>query len=225
MTTHRDLALLHAEGLAKRFEREVWVLRDVSLTVGEGESVAITGPSGSGKTTLLHILAGLDRPDSGTVMLDGQDLVAATEAERARARRESIGIVFQDHHLLPQCSALDNTLLPALAGGAWRAPAAAVERARGLLVRPGLADRLDHRPAELSTGQRQRVAVARALVNRPRLLLADEPTGALDGSSSARLLELLAEVRERTALVLVTHSADVAARADRVLELRDGMLA
>src|SRR5262245_20917723 len=169
------------------------VLRDVGFTLEPGESLAVMGPSGSGKSTLLHILGTLDRPTSGTVRLAGQDPFALSEKELADFRNRHVGFVFQDHHLLPQCSVLENVLIPTLVArdgnaGAW---------ARELLGRVGLADRLDHRPAELSGGERQRVAIARALVRKPQLLLADEPTGNLDRRTAERVAELLLDLHRQ----------------------------
>ncbi len=201
------------------------VLRGVSLTVGAGDRLAVVGPSGSGKSTLLNIMGTLDRPTSGRVLLEGTDLAGLDEEALAEVRRRRIGFVFQLHHLLPQCTALENVLVPALAAER-RVPAEVEARARRLLERVGLADRMDHRPGQLSGGERQRVAVARALVNRPALLLADEPTGSLDRAASERLADLLLELNreEGVALVVVTHALDLARRMDRVMELRDGRL-
>ena len=200
------------------------VLRGVSLRMTTGQNAAILGPSGSGKSTLLHILGTLDRPTSGRLLLDGVDPSRLAEPELAAFRNHQIGFVFQDHHLLPQCSVLENVLLPAIANGA--ASNEAIARARLLIERVGLAERSDHRPAELSGGERQRTAVARALVNRPRLLLADEPTGNLDRSTALGIAELLVELeqQEQTMLVVVTHSLEVAARLARRYELDAGRL-
>jgi lipoprotein-releasing system ATP-binding protein len=199
------------------------VLRGVSFTLAPGESLAVMGPSGSGKSTLLHILGTLDRPTSGSVRLDGQDPFALPERGLADFRNRHVGFVFQDHHLLPQCSVLENVLLPTLVGGDR---AQAESWARQLLERVGLSDRLDHRPAELSGGERQRAAIARALIRRPPLLLADEPTGNLDRRSAEKVGELLLELhrQERNVLVVVTHSADLARRFPRRAEMGDGTL-
>jgi lipoprotein-releasing system ATP-binding protein len=199
------------------------VLRGVGLTLTPGEALAVMGPSGSGKSTLLHILGTLDRPTSGAIRLDGQDPFALPERALADFRNRHVGFVFQDHHLLPQCSVLENVLLPTLAGGdrtgaeAW---------ARELLERVGLSDRLAHRPAELSGGERQRAAIARALIRRPQLLLADEPTGNLDRRSAEKVGELLLDLhrQERNVLVVVTHSAELARRFPRCEEMLDGAL-
>lgn len=200
------------------------VLRGVSLAVAAGENVAILGPSGSGKSTLLYILGTLERPTGGTVTIDGSDPFALDEPALAKFRNTAIGFVFQDHHLLPQCSVLENVLVPTIANGA--AGKDAVERARALLDRVGLAHRLEHRPAELSGGERQRVAIARAMINRPRLLLADEPTGNLDRTTAAAVARLLLELprEEQTMLVVVTHSLELAGMMGRRYELDDGRL-
>ncbi len=201
------------------------VLNGVSLTIGEGETVAIVGPSGCGKSTLLNLLGALDRPDSGELRVAGQELTKLGPEELAAFRNTTVGFVFQLHHLLPQCTVLENVLVPSIVRkGADRA--ALRDRAKSLLDAVGLSHRLDHRPGQLSGGERQRAAVARALINAPKLLLADEPTGALDRASAERLAELLAGVREREkiTIVLVTHAPDLARRMGRVLELRDGKL-
>lgn len=200
------------------------VLRGVSLELSAGENIAVVGPSGSGKSTLLYIIGTLERPTSGGVKLDGQDPFALSEPELARFRNEKIGFVFQDHHLLPQLSVLENVLVPTLASNATSDEQ--VERANKLLDRVGLAGRLEHRPAELSGGERQRVALCRALIDRPRLVLADEPTGNLDRTTAASIGELLLELQqeEQTMLIVVTHSLELAARLNRQAELDDGRL-
>jgi len=202
------------------------VLRGVSLTVSDKESVAIVGPSGSGKSTLLNIIGTLDRPTSGRVLLAGRDLATLSDIELARIRSAEIGLIFQLHHLLPQCTVMENVLVPTLAGG----PACRAEqpsaRAKRLLDRVGLSHRLNHRPGQLSGGERQRVAVVRALINEPRLLLADEPTGALDRAAADNLADLLVELNgeEGVALIVITHAMDLARRMNRVLTLDDGAL-
>jgi lipoprotein-releasing system ATP-binding protein len=200
------------------------VLRGVSLKLDAGAAVAVMGPSGSGKSTLLHILGTLDRPTSGKVLLDGTDPFALPERELAAFRNARIGFVFQDHHLLPQCSVLENVLIPTLVSNTKSSETEAY--ARDLLKRVGLAERLDHRPAELSGGERQRVAVARALVLKPALLLADEPTGNLDRKSAHAIGELLLELhkQEQNVLVVVTHSAELAKLFPRRFEMNDGTL-
>jgi lipoprotein-releasing system ATP-binding protein len=204
----------------------VSVLKGVTLRIGQGESIVIVGPSGCGKSTLLNILGGLDHPTTGRVVFDGRNLAELADAELARIRSRQIGFVFQLHHLLPQCTALENVLVPTLAGRNDSSPGELRERAEALLARVGLQDRMSYRPGELSGGQRQRVAVARALINGPKLLLADEPTGSLDEGTSQSIADLLAEVnrKEGVALVVVTHSLSLAQRIGRVLELRGGTL-
>lgn len=219
------------------------VLNGVSLDVARGETLAIVGPSGSGKSTLLQIIGTLDRATSGDVLLDGKNLAALDDLQLAAVRREQIGFVFQAHYLLPQCTVLENVLVPTLAGSSRREEAqnqsainqslvtsAATEtvfaRAERLLKRVGLGERLHHRPGQLSGGERQRAAVVRALINRPQLLLADEPTGALDQTSATALGELLVELNqeEGVTLIVVTHAMDLAKRMSRVLELQSGKL-
>jgi lipoprotein-releasing system ATP-binding protein len=199
------------------------VLRDVSLDLGEGENLAVVGPSGSGKSTLLNVIGTLDTPTSGRVTLDGEDPAGLDEPALARFRSRNIGFVFQDHSLLPQCSVLENVLVPTIAVGTSRQ---AYERAESLVERVGLTDRLRHRPAELSGGERQRVALARALVNRPALVLADEPTGNLDRGTSQRVAELLLDLQrqEGSMLIVVTHSTRLAGQMTRTLELDEGRL-
>jgi lipoprotein-releasing system ATP-binding protein len=203
---------------------ELNVLVDASLELSRGESVAIVGPSGSGKSTLLAILGTLERPTSGTLELSGTAPFDLAEADLAAFRSRHIGFVFQDHHLLPQCTVLENVLVPLLADGA--AAVDDVRRAEQLIQRVGLAERANHRPAELSGGERQRAALARALIRNPTLLLADEPTGNLDRSTAAAMVELLLEVqREHNAiLVAVTHSAALAERMQRQYEIDGGRL-
>lgn len=209
-----------AEGAAP-----VSVLRDLSFEITAGESVAIIGPSGCGKSTLLNIIGTLDHPTSGSVWLDGQDLSRLDEQQLAAIRSRQIGFIFQSHHLLPQCSVLENVLVPTIADKR-SASAGAAERAEKLLKRVGLGERLHHRPGQLSGGERQRVAVVRALINQPKLLLADEPTGALDRNSAQGMAQLLVELNreEQVTLVLVTHALELARQMNRILELRDGQL-
>ncbi|MFN9743647.1 MAG: ABC transporter ATP-binding protein [Acidobacteriota bacterium] len=188
------------------------ILEDINLTLDRGDAMAIMGPSGSGKSTLLYLLGGLEPPTAGTITLDGENPYTLSEKELASFRNRHIGFVFQDHHLLPQCTVLENVLLPTIV-----APVAGIDyeaRARSLLARVGLAERIDHRPAELSGGEKQRVALARALVTEPRLLLCDEPTGNLDQESAGVVATLLLELHQqlRTILVVVTHSDELAAR-------------
>jgi len=223
-------AAIELEGIAKEYPgpdggAPLVVLHDISLKLDAGASLAVTGPSGSGKTTLLNILGTLDRPTRGQVHVDGRDLTKLDETQLADFRSRRIGFVFQSHHLLPQCTVLENVLVPTLArpkserGGT-------PERAKKLLERVGLSARLGHRPSQLSGGERQRVAVVRALINSPALLLADEPTGALDGASATGLADLLVELNKETGitLVVVTHATALATRMSRQLELRAGAL-
>jgi lipoprotein-releasing system ATP-binding protein len=200
------------------------VLRDVNLTLERGEALAVMGPSGSGKSTLLHLLGTLDRPTSGTVRLDHVDPFTLAERALADFRNRFIGFVFQDHHLLPQCTVLENVLIPTLAGTEQKG--GAEPWARELMARVGLSERLDHRPAELSGGERQRVAIARALVQHPSMLLADEPTGNLDRHSARAVGQLLLDLhrQEQTVLVVVTHSTELARTLPRQMEMIDGKL-
>jgi len=200
------------------------VLRGVSLELASGGNMAIVGPSGSGKSTLLNIMGALERPTSGRVALDGQDLGELDEPQLAAFRSRQVGFVFQDHHLLPQCSVLENVLVPTVAVG--RTSAESIDWAKLLLERVGLAGRSAHRPGELSGGERQRVALARALVNRPAVLLADEPTGNLDRTTAERIARLLLELQqqEQMMLVVVTHNARLAGLMSRQFELDEGRL-
>jgi lipoprotein-releasing system ATP-binding protein len=235
-----DRPLLQLEEVHKRFpaplgRAPVEVLKGVNLALRAGESLAVVGPSGSGKSTLLALMGALLEPSSGRVLLDGRDLAGLSEPERAAVRSRRVGFVFQQHHLLPQCSVWENVLVPVLAlrraqrGGHFAAGTTGErpeQRARRLLERVGLADRLAHRPAELSGGECLRTAVARALINRPALLLADEPTGSLDADSAGQLAELLVQVNreEGAGLVVVTHSAALAALLQRRARLARGVL-
>jgi lipoprotein-releasing system ATP-binding protein len=216
---------LMARGVSKSFTlggRELPVLRGVSFCLQAAETLAVVGPSGSGKSTLLHVLGTLERPTAGAVTLAGRDLYSLPEDALARLRNERIGFIFQDHYLLPQYSLLENVLMPALAFRRERAGAR--QRGAELLARVGLADRLRHRPAELSGGERQRAAIARALLNRPALLLCDEPTGSLDHATATAATDLLFELQQQEGamLVVATHSRELAARCGRRLQLRDG---
>ena len=223
--------LIEIENLRKHYAAPdggdaVDVLRDLDLHVEESETVSVVGPSGCGKSTLLNIIGALDSVDGGSVRVAGQDVNNLDPAALAKFRNETIGFIFQLHHLLPQCTILENVLVPTLAQ-----PKAdrheAIPRAKELLGAVGLSHRLDHRPGQLSGGERQRAAVARALINRPKLLLADEPTGALDRENAGRLVDLLLELNreQKIAIVMVTHASDLARRTSRVLELVDGKLA
>ena len=217
--------ILELTDVTKQFDlgpSTVDVLRGIGFHLDAGEALAITGPSGSGKSTLLHLIGTLERPTTGRIAIEGKDPFDASEPQLARFRNAHIGFVFQDHHLLPQYSVLENVLLPTLAfsdGGDGT-----VDRARELLDRVGLGHRLDHRPAELSGGERQRAAVARALVRRPRLLLCDEPTGSLDHRAAGAVADLLFELHtaESNVLIVVSHSLELAGRFARRCELREG---
>ena len=219
--------VLSAQGVTRAFHEgssTLEVLRGLDLQVRAGERLGIIGASGSGKSTLLQILGGLDRPDSGRVAIDGRDLHALSETERGQLRNRTIGFVYQFHHLLAEFSAQENVAMPLLVRRMDAASAA--QRAAALLGRVGLSERLNHRPHQLSGGERQRAAVARALVTQPRLVLADEPTGNLDGRNAEQVFALMLELNRElgTSLVVVTHDVRLAARMDRVLELDQGQL-
>jgi lipoprotein-releasing system ATP-binding protein len=222
--------MLIASSLTKSYPTprgQLTILRDISFSLDRGDAVAIMGPSGSGKSTLLYILGALEAPSAGNVTLDGQDPYRLREREQAAFRNKSIGFVFQDHSLLPQCSVLENVLTPTLvAPAAERNPGEEESRARALLTQVGLADRLDHRPAELSGGEKQRAALARALIRNPVLVLCDEPTGNLDRTSADAVASLLLDLHaaRQTMLVVVTHSAALAARFPRRYEMNEGTL-
>jgi ABC-type lipoprotein export system ATPase subunit len=223
--------LLEIENLRKCYRAPdggdaVDVLHELDLRVDDGETVAIIGPSGCGKSTLLNIVGALDHADGGSVLVAGRDLAQLNDADLAKFRNEAVGFIFQLHHLLPQCTILENVLVPTLAQP--RADRAGLrERAGKLLDAVGLGHRLGHRPGQLSGGERQRAAVARALINQPKLLLADEPTGSLDRENAMRLVDLLLEIsrKQGVAIVMVTHAAEIARRMGRALELVDGKLA
>jgi len=218
-------------GVAKRYDAIAdaaapWVLDAIDLSVTEGETLAIRGPSGSGKSTLLNIIGALDRPSAGRVLIDGFDLAPLTDKQLATMRNGTIGFVFQSHHLLPQCTAIENILVPMLADPDKSRRRSAADRAVQLLGRMGLSDYLHHRPGELSGGQCQRVAVVRALINEPKLLLADEPTGSLDRAAADGLVDLLVELNltDRVTLIVATHAQHVAVRMGRVVKLHDAHL-
>lgn len=216
--------LLNLSHIYKDYQQEklvVPVLKDVSLSVEEGEYVAIMGPSGSGKTTLMNIIGCLDLPTSGSYELSGQDVLACKDRELADVRLNSIGFVFQSFHLLPRESALENVALPLIYAGVKKADRE--KRAAAALERVGLADRVDFKPTQLSGGQKQRVAIARAMVNNPKTLLADEPTGALDSKSGKQIMELFDRLNEEgVTIVMITHDAKIASYAKRVIRIIDG---
>ncbi|MEM6506986.1 MAG: ABC transporter ATP-binding protein [Planctomycetota bacterium] len=220
--------ILSVQGLTKTYPDagggEITVLRDIGLTLHQGKSAAIVGPSGCGKTTLLNLIGTLDTTSAGTIAIAGQGITALNPTQQASLRAKQIGFVFQEHHLLPQCNALENTLIPTLAKGIDRK--GAQQRAIELLTRVGLGDRIHHRPDQLSGGQRQRVAIVRALINRPALLLVDEPTGALDSKTADQIMDLLIEFNraEQTAMLMVTHADTLAKRLDQTLRLEEGQL-
>jgi putative ABC transport system ATP-binding protein len=219
-------ALLEARDVRREYRLKgdlIEAVRGISLEVRSGDFLALVGPSGSGKSTLLHLLGAVDRPTSGSVLLDGSDVAAMSDPERARFRLEHVGLVFQRFHLLPMLSALENVELPMAEAGVGRRERH--DRATALLRRVGLGDRMNHRPGEISGGQRQRVAVARALANGPSLLLADEPTGELDRRTSADMLELFQSLNEDgTSIVVATHDLQLAEGARRQLVLVDGRI-
>ena len=214
--------IISAKEIVKRYDsgaKNVSAVDGVSLEIRKGESLAIVGPSGSGKSTLLHILGGLDRPTSGKVLLGNTDLYGMSDSGRAKVRNLKVGFVFQSYHLLPEFTALENVMLPALIGGRR-----AKERASGLLESIGLGDRLRHRPGELSGGESQRVAIARALVNEPQIMLCDEPSGNLDSKNSEAIYNTLLDLKAKSgiSLVIVTHDEDVSRGLDRTIRLKDG---
>ncbi|QGQ24274.1 ABC transporter ATP-binding protein [Gimesia benthica] len=218
---------LVVRNLTKQFtlaDESLSILAGVDLTLNRGEALAITGPSGSGKSTLLYILGVLDQPTAGEVIQFNQNPFVLSDKEQAEFRNQNIGFIFQDHHLMPQFSVLENVLIPTMVHQGSSSDAE--ERARHLLERVGLKDRLNHRPAQISGGERQRVAVCRALINNPRLLLADEPTGNLDRANTESIGKLLLEINQEqnTILICVTHSSELAALFPQHQRLRDGLL-
>lgn len=222
-----DIAL-SLQGITKTYHKglanAVEVLRGIDLSLGQGEAVALVAPSGAGKSTLLHIAGLLDTPDAGQIILSGHNLTGQSDRRRTLARRNDIGFIYQFHHLLPEFSAVENIVLPQLAAGVARSDAAS--RALDLLDRVGVAPRADHRPAELSGGEQQRVAFCRALANTPRLLLADEPTGNLDPATSDQVFDTLMQLVRDTGLsaLIATHNMELAARLDRTVRLEAGQI-
>jgi ABC-type lipoprotein export system ATPase subunit len=219
--------LLAARGLTKNYtmaRRTLEVLRGVDLTVARGDFLALRGASGAGKSTLLHLIGGLDTPNAGEIFFGSQNLAKFSEGERMNFRRRRVGFIFQAYYLLPELTALENVCLPARV--ARTSASGAEKRGRDLLARVGLAERVEHKPLELSGGEQQRVAIARALINAPELLLADEPTGNLDSHTGGEIIELLKSLRveNQTTLIIATHDEKVAAHAQRVIELADGRI-
>lgn len=219
--------VIAARGVSKRFKQgdlDVSVLEDLDFSIASGERVAIVGSSGSGKSTLLHLLGGLDSPTTGEIEVAGQRMDRLSPAERGRLRNRMMGFVYQFHHLLPEFSALENVAMPLLIGGQRKGKS--IERAKELLARVGLGERYRHKPGELSGGERQRAAIARALINDPRVVLADEPTGNLDEDTSSKVYELMLELNKElnTSFIIVTHDVKLAARMDRTLTMRQGTL-
>jgi lipoprotein-releasing system ATP-binding protein len=219
--------ILQCQHLAKSYvdgKLETHVLTDINLTVNKGDRLAIVGSSGSGKSTLLHLLGGLDTPTSGKIEVQGQDLNSLSVNALSELRNQSLGFVYQFHHLLPEFTAVENVAMPLIIGG--QSPNHAQQQAQALLEQVGLAHRLEHKPSELSGGERQRAALARALITQPACLLADEPTGNLDSRTAQSIFDLIMSLNESlgTALVIVTHDTDLAARMDKTLTLIDGKL-
>ena len=215
--------MIEARNITKKYG-DLEVLKDVTVSINDGEIVAIVGPSGAGKTTLLHIIGTLDAPQAGQVLYDNVDVLQLKQREMARFRNRNIGFVFQFHQLLPEFTTLENVAMPALIAGESKAEATA--RARRLLDYLNLSDRLGHKPAQLSGGERQRVAVARALVNSPKVILADEPSGSLDSQNKNELHKLFFDLRDefKQTFVIVTHDESLASNVDRVLHMRDGRI-
>lgn len=219
--------LLQCQQLSKSYDegpKLIKVLDNISFSVDEGEQVAILGSSGSGKSTLLHLLGALDKPNSGTVLFQNEDIYQYSEEQQAKFRNKNLGFVYQQHHLLPEFTALENTAMPLMIAG--NSKASALQQAKKILDKVGLADRAEHKPAALSGGERQRVAIARALVSNPKLVLADEPTGNLDDKTGDAVYELLLDLKKEfaTSFIIVTHDTNLAAKLDRTLKLRNGQL-
>jgi lipoprotein-releasing system ATP-binding protein len=223
------MPILEAQNLFKTYtlpRKRVEVLKGATLDVSAGERIAVVGRSGAGKSTLLHVLGGLDKPDSGDVLVMGQSLYALSARKRTALRAQKIGFVFQSYHLLPEMDVTENVMLPAMTGVRPISKTQMRKRAQDLLAQVGLQERLCHTPLELSGGEQQRVALARALMNEPMLILADEPTGNLDRMTGTQIMDMLLDLSRSNemAVIMVTHSADTAATCDRVFELKDGVL-
>ncbi|MDD5270775.1 MAG: ABC transporter ATP-binding protein [Candidatus Omnitrophica bacterium] len=219
--------MIEAKGLRKVYRngtRQLEVLKGVDIKAGKGEVLALLGPSGAGKSTLLHLLGGLDTPTDGEVRFGGRDIFSLSDSERAKIRNEKIGFIFQFYHLLPEFDAVENVMLPALIAGKARGKARSA--AEELIAAVGLADRMRHKPGQLSGGEQQRVAIARALANEPELLLCDEPTGNLDSDTGRNIIELLWELnkKRKMTMVIVTHDAGIAEEARRVVRIKDGVI-
>lgn len=222
--------MLNANNIHKTYSmrhKTVTVLKGANITIAPGESVAIIGLSGSGKTTLLHILGGLDKPDQGEVFIENKSLYKLSEAKRSAVRANKIGFIFQAYHLLQEMTVLENVMLPAMVhGNLWRKATEITNHAMHLLSTVGLENRSTHMPLELSGGEQQRVAMARALMNKPKIILADEPTGNLDGETGSQVLNILFKMttQENHSLVIVTHNKDIAMKCDRILKINDGLI-
>ncbi len=222
--------MLTAKNICKTYRQpgnavqEVHVLKKVDFNIQQGEVVAIVGPSGAGKSTLLHILGGLERPTQGDVIFDGQDIYRLDDKHRAKMRNERLGFIFQFYHLLPEFSALENVMLPAMVKDGVRLTSAMKQLGRDFLAQVGMAKRADHKPNELSGGEQQRIAIARALVNQPDVLFCDEPTGNLDSENGHEVIQLLMTLNKKNkqALVIVTHDKNIAGRSGRIINLKDG---
>ena len=222
--------ILQTQDIHKSYEQldehPLEVLKGIQLSIPTGEFLCIVGPSGAGKSTLLHILGGLDRPNKGTVSLDGQDLYRLNDVQRAKVRNEKIGFVFQFYHLMPEFSALENVFLPAMVADRHRTATQLEEEGMGVLTQVGLGKRPKHKPNQLSGGEQQRVAIARALINRPKVILCDEPTGNLDSQSGHEIIDILMDLNQKNkqTVVVITHDESIAERAHRVVHIRDGVL-
>jgi ABC-type lipoprotein export system ATPase subunit len=222
--------MLNAENIHKTYimrHKTITVLNGANLKIKPGESVAIIGLSGSGKTTLLHILGGLDKPDQGEVFIDNKSIYKLSEAKRSNIRANEIGFIFQAYHLLQEMTVLENVMLPAMVhGNLWRKASEITDHAMSLLTTVGLENRSTHMPLELSGGEQQRVAMARALMNKPKIILADEPTGNLDNKTGAQVLNTLFDMttKQNNSLIMVTHNSEIAAKCNRVLRIQDGLI-